>query len=528
MVQTMSKTSPKICYLDLNIDRIILPLDHNYASTGDLLIKIGDSVYKNQALTKSIKNDNYSISIHSPIDGYISNIDYYPVLNQSSEYKTLAVEIQKAIKDNLIEKIEKSAPVPLIETLDMSHQQLQEKIKQAGIIGLGGAGFPSAQKLVNTKIDKLIINAVECEAPIDVDNCLIQNKAEEIISGIILLKQIYSPNDITIALKSNMLAAKQSLESVINKSSKSIDNLTIKLINNQYPSGYSKSLIKIITNKNINLKQHSSEENIICLNIGTVFAIQQAVYFHQPLIERLVTITGDISQPGNYLLPIGTPIISILKYFNVKLEQVKTKLHSLSIRVGGDFMGVTIFDSQKNNSLEQYYYLNKVGIEKTTQAIHISYKINTVKNHVKPIYNCIRCGLCDQICPINLLPQQLYWHSSNIEDHNKQDLLQQHNIANCIECGLCDSVCPSNIPLAAKFKFTKSKIKLNSNHANRARLAEARNQLQNQRTAIKEQEKYTTSAKIIKSSKKNKKDLLASALKRAQTKKINTNQKSDA
>lgn len=510
--------------LNIELDRVIIPLDYNYATTGDLLINIDDNVKENQQLSKSISNDNYSIALHSPIDGTITRIGYFPGLQILSENNT----------SNKIPGIEICAATPhneqqSIHNADKKHLKpnLIEILKNNGVIGLGGAGFPSAKKL-ESAVKHLIINAVECEQPITVDNCLILNYSNEILSGIEILNNYYKPEKITIAIKSTMKDAIDILNSKIQK----LNNIDLKIIPNKYPNGYSKSLVKIITNNNIDSNTHSSDLNIICLNIATIYSIYQA-YNNQPLIERLVTLTGDINQPGNYLLKIGTPINTILKNFDIDLNKVKNNQYNLIIKSGGDYMGHEIFNSEKSNTLEQYYHLSNLAIDKTTQALDIKYiktnHGNTLFNKIKKYLNininsnesarpCIKCGLCEDVCPMNLLPQQLYWYSKN----DDLTLSSNHHITSCIECGLCDTVCPSNIKLAQKFKYIKSKIKINNYKNQQANLSKLNTNINQRRLQLKEENKYKTSGKLIKSSKSNKKDLLASTLLRAKKKKQQT------
>lgn len=326
-------------------------------------------------------------------------------------------------------------------------------------------------------------------------------------------------------------------QSIKNYSIKDISvDLKIYQVPDQYPNGYSKTLINLVTNYNIPNDQHSSDYGVICFNIATVYAIEQAVNKNKPLTERIVTITGDISKQGNYLLPIGTPISTLLKAFMIDLSLVKKQKKDLAIRIGGDYMGYEIFNSEYSNLIEDYYILDNTGIDKTTQTIAIYYQDTCKQNRVDTnithtikdkLYQwlshlnnnseqqaCIKCNLCETACPVNLKPQQLYWFSNNFDHNNNQDIIKSYNINQCIECGLCDNVCPSNIPLAAKFKHIKSKLKISAKEEYNSRLSEARNKLHNYRLDFKKAQKD----QILTSRSKTKKELLASVLSKAKKK----------
>ncbi len=519
----------KIYEFPLKVNRVILPLDYSYACTGDLLVTAGQVVKQNQALTQNIYNNHMSIAIHSPIDGVVSNIGEYPILqpiNQNSNIKTIkSIEITA---NNLSDNRE-AINISLTNNHKPSNiENFINMLSSNGIIGLGGAGFPSAQKLSSQNIDTIIINAVECEPPISVDNSLIINKSKEIVAGIILLKKIFHAKKVILAIKKTMIEAIETLKPTIDDS-----NLILYSVPDQYPNGYSKTLINLVTNKNIPNNKHSSDYGIICINVATVYAIEQAFNKQKPLTERIVTITGNIEKPGNYIIPIGTPISTILQAFMRNYQLNNQNKKNLVIKIGGDYMGYEICNLEQQN-------LENIAIDKTTQALAIYYKnpsqktldyeknSNTIKIKLyKKLYQwwgninnepkqkaCIKCNLCETVCPVNLKPQQLYWFSHNIDQNNNNDIINSYNIAQCIECGLCDNICLSNIPLTAKFRYAKSKLKILTKEQNDAKLAEARNKLHNAKIELKQKYKE----QLLASKNKSKKELLATVLNRAKKK----------
>lgn len=510
--------------------KVILPLSYTYAELGDLLCQIGDKVNRNQALTKLYPNHTYGIIIHAPITGTITNIDYYPTLqtlaNIEDLKKTLCIEITANLKNPYEPgyQDEQNSDCDDDELLPphVEHSILKDKnnadskdnysnfitaLNQAGIIGLGGAGFPTGYKISNN-VKTIVVNAMECEPPITVDNCLILNYSDQVIAGCNLLNNILQPEEIIIAIKESMTDAISCIKMAINNLA---TNIKLVVLPNNYPSGYSKTLIKLITKKEIKYNVHSNDYGIICLNVGTIYAIAQAINYQQPLTHRIITITGeDLKSAGNYQVAVGTTINTILKSFDIDLQNIKNNTHSLYIKVGGDYMGAEIFNSDHQAYRENIDLLDQVGIEKATQSLIINYqkKSSSIKNPIKPIQliqPCIKCGFCADSCPMNLLPQQLYWFKNNEEQ------LERHNINACIECGLCDTVCPSNIPLTGVFKSLKGSIRINKYQQYKADNAASRHNLTQQRA---EEEKVKLYAKKTATHK----NLLQAALERAKGK----------
>lgn len=516
--------------LPISVSKVILPLSYTYAEPGDLLFQIGDKVNFNQALTKLYPNNPYSIILHAPITGTISNIDYYPTLqtlaNIDDFKQTLCIEITKNLKkshapdcqddqnhhsdDDAILPPHVENPISQNKNNTFNKDNYSDFIttlNQAGIVGLGGAGFPTGYKISNNA-NTIIINAMECEPPITVDNCLIINYSDQVLAGCNLLNNILQPQEIIIAIKESMTDAISSIKMAMNNLA---TNIKLVVLPNNYPSGYSKTLIKLITRKEIKYNVHSNDYGIICLNVGTIYAIAQAINYQQPLTHRIITITGEnLKSPGNYQIAIGTTINTILKSFDIDLQSIKNNTHSLYVKVGGDYMGVEIFNSDHQAYRENIDLLDQVGIEKTTQSLIINYqkKNSSIKNSIEPIQliqPCIKCGFCADSCPMNLLPQQLYWFKNNEEQ------LEQHNINACIECGLCDTVCPSNIPLTGVFKNLKGSMRINKYQQYKADHAATRHALTQQRA---EEEKARLHAKKDSTHK----NLLQAALERAKGK----------
>ena len=502
-----------INHLPIKINKIIIPLDYNYAESGDLLIKPGDRVKKYDALTKIIPGNHYSCAVHAPVSGVISSIAFFPTLQSLGSLnkltKTLCIEIsseQTKLAELLTSDLKNLNNLTNFHNLSLD--KLLDYLSAYGIVGLGGAGFPTAGK-IQQNIQTIIINAMECESPISVDNSLMANYSDQIISGLNILNQTLKPKNIIIGIKKDYTVAIQELTQSLAylKSQNSIDNISIAILAGGYPNGYSKSLIKLITKQELAAGRHSSDNGIICLNVATVYAIEQAINCNRPLVDRIVTITGDlIHTPGNYLLPIGTPINSLLKAFDINPNS-----DNLAIRIGGDYMGHELYNANNTTHLAHVDYLDFIAVDKTTQAISIN---STHTKNTQPYSPCIKCGFCETACPMSLLPQQLYWYGQQLHQDNNAEILANHYLSSCIECGLCDTVCPSNIPLAAIFKNLKTAVNYTKHQKTQAQSAKVRHNLKVQR----EEDKLN---KANQAKKVDMQSLLLSSLNLAKNKKLN-------
>ncbi|BGI50909.1 MAG: electron transport complex subunit RsxC [Arsenophonus endosymbiont of Ceratovacuna japonica] len=405
-------------------NELIIPIKQHVGDVGNIIVKIGDYILKGQALTKGYNN---KIPVHATTSGTITNIILHTI-TYNSNLKIICIKIQPDNKDKWCKR------KPLSNYLQYSIDELLSHIEQSGIVGLSGSGIPTAKKLRNCHklINTLIINATECEPYITADSSLIQEHTNEIIEGIFILIHILKPKEVFIGIEDNKQDAIIAL-----KKSLLYKKITIKLkvIPSKYPSGEEKQLIKILTGKEIPTNIESYSIGILMQNISTVFAIKRAIINGEPLIERIITLTGKaIKKPGNYWIRLGTPINFILNQVDIIPQEKQIVI------IGGPLMGFITSDLT-------------MPIIKINQCIFIPKftKINThIINEV-----CIRCNFCTQVCPINLLPQQLYWFIKG----QKHEKLKEYNLFDCIECGACSYVCPSNIPLVHYYKQEKEKIK---------------------------------------------------------------------
>ncbi|WP_448665690.1 electron transport complex subunit RsxC [Serratia plymuthica] len=419
-------------------DSFIIPLQQHLGPEGELCVNVGDRVLKGQPLTVG---RGRTVPVHAPTSGTVSAIKPH-ITAHPSGLAELCVIIQADGEDRWCER------VPVADYRQLAAQDLLQRIHQAGIAGLGGAGFPTASKLQGgmNGVETLILNAAECEPYITADDRLMREHADQIIEGTQILRHLLQPKVTLIGIEDNKPEAIEALKLALRDQ----PGIALRVIPTKYPSGGAKQLTKILLGKEVPHGKHSSAIGVLMQNVGTAFAIKRAIVDGEPLIERVVTLTGDaLSQPGNLWARIGTPVQHLLNFagFQPQAQQM--------VVMGGPLMGFTL------------PALN-VPIVKISNCI-LAPSVNEMAPQ-EPEQSCIRCGLCVDACPAGLLPQQLYWFSRG-EEHEKA---RNHNLFDCIECGACAFVCPSNIPLVQYYRQEKAEIKAIDQEAARTAEAKAR------------------------------------------------------
>ena len=419
-------------------DIFVIPLQQHLGPEGELCVKVGDPVLKGQPLTVG---RGRTVPVHAPTSGTISAITPH-ITAHPSGLAELCVIIQPDGEDRWCER------EPVADYRQLATSELIQRIHQAGIAGLGGAGFPTASKLQGgmNGVETLILNAAECEPYITADDRLMQEHADQVIEGTQILRHLLQPKVTLIGIEDNKPEAIAALKLALRDQ----PGIALRVVPTKYPSGGAKQLTKILTGKEVPHGKHSSAIGVLMQNVGTAFAIKRAIVDGEPLIERVVTLTGEaLSQPGNLWARIGTPVQHLLKFagFQPQAQQM--------VVMGGPLMGFTL------------PALN-VPIVKISNCI-LAPSVSEMAPQ-EPEQSCIRCGLCVDACPAGLLPQQLYWFSRG-EEHEKA---RNHNLFDCIECGACAFVCPSNIPLVQYYRQEKAEIKAIDQEAARTAEAKAR------------------------------------------------------
>jgi len=402
--------------------RFVIPLKQHIGAEGELCVQAGDHVLRGQPLTRG---RGRMLPVHAPTSGVIVAIAPHSTAHPSG-LAELSVIIDADGEDQWIERDGWS------DYRSRSREALIERIHQAGVAGLGGAGFPTGIKLHGggDKIDTLIINAAECEPYITADDRLMQDCAAQVVEGIRILAHILQPRQVLIGIEDNKPQAISMLRAVLAGS----HDIVLRVIPTKYPSGGAKQLTQILTGKQVPHGGRSSDIGVLMQNVGTAYAVKRAVVDGEPLTERVVTLTGEaVKQPGNVWARLGTPVRHLLDAagFCPSGEQM--------VIMGGPLMGFTL------------PWLD-VPVVKITNCL-LAPSV-TEMGEPQEEKGCIRCSACADACPADLLPQQLYWFSKG-QQHDKATA---HNLSDCIECGACAWVCPSNIPLVQYFRQEKAEI----------------------------------------------------------------------
>ncbi|MBG9990624.1 electron transport complex subunit RsxC [Pseudoalteromonas sp. NZS37] len=471
-------------------DKLIVALKQHIGANGKLLVEKGQHVLKGQPLTAPAAN--WSVPVHAPSSGVVTDIAPMPSAHPSA-LPELSVIIEPDGKDEWVALNKNKNPA------ELSHDELINIIHQAGISGMGGAGFPTYVK-ADTKqpIEFLIVNAVECEPYITADDVLMREHAKEVIQGIEIMQQLLNPTLCIVGIEDNKPEAIAAMKQAAEHNSKII----IQTVPTIYPSGGEKQLIKLLTNREVPSIGIPADIGILVHNTGTLFAVQQAVYEGKPLIERIVTVTGNtIHKPGNVWALLGTEIKHLLDC------QGFSPVPQQSVVMGGPMMGFTLPTV-------------RIGIVKTTNCI-------LAPDHKElaepgPEKACIRCSACADACPASLLPQQLQWFAKSKE----YDKLQEHNLFDCIECGACAYVCPSEIPLVQYYRIAKVEIKEQQADKIKADRAKERFDARKERLDREQEERQNRHKRKPAAKSSDEKQKVAEALARVKNKSDNGDEKS--
>lgn len=444
--------------------QLIIPLNQHIGAPAKAIVQIGERVLAGQLIAAA--DGIFSANVHASSSGIVSAIDNFIMPHpsgMSGECITITTDGQH----------EFAATESCEDYLLVDRLSLLEKIRAAGVAGLGGAGFPTAVKLTiksTQKIDTLIINGSECEPYITADDMLMQIRAEEIIAGAYLLGHIlHHPQRIVIGVEDNKPKAIAALKNATQNVAKpqQAPEIEIAVVPTKYPSGGAKQLIQILTGREIPHGHHSADIGATCVNVATAASAWRAVRFGEPLISRITTIVGEsLSMQRNIDVLIGTPIDYVLQYHGFDSAKVSRVI------MGGSMMGFTLPDL-------------RAPVIKTTNCILAPSKKEAPTS--PPAQACIRCGLCSEACPASLLPQQLFWYAQ-AED---TDRLQAHNLFDCIECGACSYVCPSKIPLVQYYRAAKGNIRLQLVEKEKADRSRQRFEFRQSRIEKEEAEKET-------------------------------------
>ena len=404
---------------------LVLPLNQHLGAPAEPCVTVGERVRTGQMIAEPI--GPFSAAVHASSSGRVIAIEDRPLPHPSGMLGPCIV-IETDGQDEWIEltscddyrSVEKSA--------------LVEKIRHAGIAGMGGAGFPTAIKMspkANQPINTLILNGTECEPYITADDRLMRDRPNEVIAGAQLMAHLLGePEKVLIGIEDNKPEAIAALQAAAQGS-----RVKIVVFPTKYPSGGEKQLIQIVTGQEVPSGKIPADIGIVVQNVGTAVAAWRAIVFGEPLISRTTTVVGEALEiQRNIQVRLGTPIGYVLAQHGFDAAKVSRLV------MGGPMMGFTLETAD-------------VPVVKTTNCILAPSKQELPAP--TPAQACIRCGFCAEACPASLLPQQLYWYA-RAEEHDK---LEAYNLFDCIECGACSYVCPSSIPLVQYYRAAKGDIR---------------------------------------------------------------------
>ncbi len=439
--------------------RLAVPLHQSIGGTPRPVVKAGDTVLKGQLIGQA---DGWiSAAVHAPTSGTVRAVAMR-VQPHPSGLDALSVVIEPDGQDRWIER----QPVDYGK---LAPEDVRELLQAAGVVGLGGAVFPTHGKLTAAKsvpMEELVINGAECEPFITCDDLLMRERADEVVRGIGIFRDLLQPQRVLIGVEDNKPEAIAALEAAVRARGESF---SVVAVPTRYPAGGAKQLIRVLTGKEVPAARRSTDLGVQCFNVATAYTAWRAIAHGEPVVSRLVTLTGNVRQPRNYEALIGTPMGELLAVAQPNPD-------TDGIIMGGPMMGFLVPDRD-------------APVVKATNCL-IAHS-DRLFPPAPPEMPCIRCGECARACPHELQPFELYWFA-RARNFGKT---QEYAIFDCIECGCCSYVCPSRIPLVQYFRFAKSEIWAREREKNAADGAKARFEFKQQRDEREKAEKAEKLAK---------------------------------
>lgn len=403
---------------------LYVPLQQHIGAPAEPLVKAGDKVLKGQQIGKP--KGPISAFVHAPTSGTVLRVADHPAPHPSG-LPVLTVTIEPDLDDKWAE-----LPPP-IDVEVASSEEIAQRVAEAGIVGMGGATFPSAVKLNLGKrynLEKLVINGAECEPYLTCDDRLMQERSVKTIIGIKAMMKSLNVPEALVAIESNKPQAFKAME----QATEGDESIKIVHVPARYPMGSEKHLVQALTGKETPAKGMTADLGVVVHNVATAFAVYEALYLGRPLISRIVTVSGlAIKNPGNYDTLIGTPVSWLIELSGGITEKPKQLL------MGGPMMGLPLSDFE-------------VPIIKGSSGI-LALLDREIK--IKDVMPCISCGSCVVVCPAGLLPLDMASRIKHDDVNGADDI----GVRDCVSCGSCNYVCPSHIPLVQYFNYAKGFLK---------------------------------------------------------------------
>jgi electron transport complex protein RnfC len=433
--------------------KLIVSLHQHVGSRAVPVVQVGERVLKGQMIGRP--EGRLSSAVHAPTSGTVSAIDMQLVAHHSG-LPDLCVTL---IPDGKDEWIAHSG----VDYKQTPHTDLRHMLREAGVVGLGGAVFPSDLKSYSRKhrITTLVINGAECEPYITCDDMLMRERAIDILRGAEVLRELLYAEEVLIGIEDNKPEAIAAMkQAVLDDGHAHMEVIAVPTL---YPGGGAKQLIRVLTGIEVASGTRSTEKGVQCFNVATAYCAWRAITFGEPLLSRIVTVTGNVEHAQNYEVLLGTPVDELVAQAGSRPD---TDRHIM----GGPMMGVDL-------------PAGSVGVTKATNCIiEASPKLFPPP---PPALPCIRCARCAEVCPADLQPQDLYWFAKS-RNFGKS---QEYHLFDCIECGACAYVCPSQIPLVQYYRFAKSEIWQREREAQAAEVARARHEFRLMRIEREKREK---------------------------------------
>ena len=434
--------------------RLVLPLSQHVGQPAEPVVAVGERVLRGQPIARP--RGYVGAKVHASSSGTVVEIADHPVPHPSG----LSAPCIVIETDGLDEPWTGYEPSPAYTELHAN--ELRARVRAAGVVGLGGAAFPTAVKLgAGSGLKLLILNGAECEPYICCDELLLRERPEEVLAGAQVLLRALDIDRCCIAIEEDKPLAKEALESAITAAGETrIEVVSVPAV---YPEGGERQLIKVLTGEEVPARGVPPDIGYLCQNVATAAAVARAVLQGQPLISRIVTVTGKgVAQPRNLEVRLGTPIAELVRACGGYTE------HAAHLLMGGAMMGFPLSD-------------DSLPVIKGTNCIVVASR-EEIRPRA-PSMPCIRCGECAEVCPAQLLPQQLFWHARSGE----LDQLEDYNLFDCIECGCCDVVCPSQLPLTQYFRYAKTELWARERDRVRSDLARDRFEARRERIEAEQQ-----------------------------------------